>query len=281
MRGKRHPKLLLRILLIALFLSASAGFPVKSFAASDFNNSNKEVAFVYTEDADSNTKNVATVLNGENIEIESASLEYDIDGTAKSTKAVKVYRNSALFSIEMEEGKKAELKLVKYKMNSSEQVYTATLKNDGIALALRNSDGSKAAVDSTGISSQIDSNVVSIEDNAVDTTDDIASSLNRQESAGDVSLYSLNATTHNLVISLDPGHGGWDPGAGAFGLREKDLTLKIARYCKQALEQYPGVTVYMTRDGDYSPSGTQDTGADLRARVNNSIANGADALVSK
>ena len=44
-----------------------------------------------------------------------------------------------------------------------------------------------------------------------------------------------------------------DAGAQGYGLREEDLTLKIANYCKQELEQYAGVTVYMTRTGAACP----------------------------
>ena len=54
----------------------------------------------------------------------------------------------------------------------------------------------------------------------------------------------------NLVVVLDPGHGGYDGGASANGLVEKNLTLKIAQYCKAELEQYNGVSVYMTRNDD-------------------------------
>ena len=76
----------------------------------------------------------------------------------------------------------------------------------------------------------------------------------------------------NLVVALDPGHGGSDGGASANGLVEKNLTLKIAQYCKAELEQYGGVTVYMTRD--------DDTYLDLDERVDNAAANGADVFVS-
>ena len=54
----------------------------------------------------------------------------------------------------------------------------------------------------------------------------------------------------NLVVCLDPGHGGKDDGASANGLVEKNLNLKIAQYAKAELETYAGVTVYMTRTGD-------------------------------
>lgn len=59
-----------------------------------------------------------------------------------------------------------------------------------------------------------------------------------------------NTGAGNVVIVLDPGHGGSESGAIYGGLVEKDVNLKVASYCKAALEQYGGVTVYMTRYGD-------------------------------
>ena len=64
----------------------------------------------------------------------------------------------------------------------------------------------------------------------------------------------------NVVVVLDPGHGCWDSGAinSRLGLKEKDLTLAIANYCKAELETYPGIKVYMTRTSDNQPGITYD-----------------------
>ncbi len=53
-------------------------------------------------------------------------------------------------------------------------------------------------------------------------------------------------------IVIDPGHGGHDPGAiGKGGLKEKDVTLAMAKKLKSELEEsMPGVRVYLTRDTD-------------------------------
>lgn len=55
----------------------------------------------------------------------------------------------------------------------------------------------------------------------------------------------------DLVIVLDPGHGGPDFGAinKASGLYESEINLKIALACKEELERYDGVVVYMTHTG--------------------------------
>ncbi len=49
------------------------------------------------------------------------------------------------------------------------------------------------------------------------------------------------------VIVLDPGHGGYDPGAVAYGLREKELNLKLALKVAGKLS---GVKVLLTRESD-------------------------------
>ncbi len=55
-----------------------------------------------------------------------------------------------------------------------------------------------------------------------------------------------------VIVALDPGHGGEDPGAiGPTGLREKDVVLAIGLALREQLNAVPGMRVMMTRDGDY------------------------------
>ena len=51
-------------------------------------------------------------------------------------------------------------------------------------------------------------------------------------------------------IVVDPGHGGKDPGASAFGLKEKDVVLKIGRKLAIILAEKTGAKVILTRDSD-------------------------------
>ncbi|WP_241549931.1 N-acetylmuramoyl-L-alanine amidase [Acidithiobacillus sulfuriphilus] len=54
-----------------------------------------------------------------------------------------------------------------------------------------------------------------------------------------------------IVICLDPGHGGHDPGAiGQMGTREKDVVLDVGLRLGELLRQTPGVHLVMTRDSD-------------------------------
>ena len=76
----------------------------------------------------------------------------------------------------------------------------------------------------------------------------------------------------SLVVVLDAGHGGSDPGAMANGIVEKTVNLKIAQYCKAELEEYAGVIVYMTRN--------DDTYLSLADRAQVAINKKADVFVS-
>ncbi|HWJ05981.1 MAG TPA: N-acetylmuramoyl-L-alanine amidase, partial [Steroidobacteraceae bacterium] len=60
------------------------------------------------------------------------------------------------------------------------------------------------------------------------------------------------ASGRDLVIAIDAGHGGQDPGAiGRSGTREKDVTLAIARKLAAAINAEEGMRAVLTRDGDY------------------------------
>ena len=55
-----------------------------------------------------------------------------------------------------------------------------------------------------------------------------------------------------IIVALDPGHGGEDPGAiGPTGLREKDVVLAIALALRDRLNAVPGMRVMLTRDADF------------------------------
>ncbi len=55
-----------------------------------------------------------------------------------------------------------------------------------------------------------------------------------------------------IIVALDPGHGGEDPGAvGPSGLREKDVVLAVAVQLRDRLNAVPNMRVMMTRDEDF------------------------------
>ena len=76
-----------------------------------------------------------------------------------------------------------------------------------------------------------------------------------------------------VVIAIDAGHGGEDPGAiGKRGLREKDVTLSVSRKLANHINGYRGFKAVLVRDGDYYLR--------LRQRINRARKAGADLLVS-
>ncbi|WP_244071966.1 N-acetylmuramoyl-L-alanine amidase [Nitrosomonas sp. PY1] len=55
-----------------------------------------------------------------------------------------------------------------------------------------------------------------------------------------------------IVVAIDAGHGGKDPGAiGYQGTQEKDITLAIARKLKERIDKEPNMRAVLTRNGDY------------------------------
>ncbi len=59
-------------------------------------------------------------------------------------------------------------------------------------------------------------------------------------------------SSNQVIVAIDAGHGGQDPGAiGANGLKEKNVTIAIARKLQAKLESDPMFKPVLTRDGDY------------------------------
>jgi N-acetylmuramoyl-L-alanine amidase len=60
------------------------------------------------------------------------------------------------------------------------------------------------------------------------------------------------ASDRLIIVAIDPGHGGEDPGAiGPTGLREKDVVLAIGRALAEQINSRPGMKAVLTRDADY------------------------------
>lgn len=90
----------------------------------------------------------------------------------------------------------------------------------------------------------------------------------------------VQTQSSNIVVALDPGHDSTHAGASANGVREEVLTLKIAQYCKAELEEYAGVSVYMTRTTADCPHPGGSSAHDIDQRVADAAAAGASVYVS-
>jgi N-acetylmuramoyl-L-alanine amidase len=91
--------------------------------------------------------------------------------------------------------------------------------------------------------------------------------------ANPVKVAHRRPEARDLIIAVDAGHGGDDPGAiGKNGTQEKDVVLAIARALKKSIDLEPGMRAVLTRDGDYF--------VPLRDRMRRARAQQADLFVS-
>jgi len=84
---------------------------------------------------------------------------------------------------------------------------------------------------------------------------------------------AIKPTGRDIVIAIDAGHGGKDPGAaGPTGVREKDVVLRISRQLAAKIDADPNMRAYMTR--------TDDRFVHLRQRMESARAAEADFFIS-
>lgn len=83
----------------------------------------------------------------------------------------------------------------------------------------------------------------------VDLIDEGGTRLDRASSP---TVTQDSAGKRDIVVVIDAGHGGEDPGAiGPRGTREKDIVLKMAKTLADLVNQQEGYTAKLTRTGDY------------------------------
>ena len=67
-----------------------------------------------------------------------------------------------------------------------------------------------------------------------------------------INAVSGGVTRKPMIVAIDAGHGGKDPGAiGKKGTKEKDIALQIAKRVKRQIDRQPGMRGVLIRDGDY------------------------------
>ena len=85
----------------------------------------------------------------------------------------------------------------------------------------------------------------------------------------------------DIVIAIDAGHGGVDPGAsGKRGTREKHVVLEIANALAARIDAQPGMKAVLTRDGDYFISLRERNTRARRAKADLFVSIHADAIAN-
>ncbi len=91
--------------------------------------------------------------------------------------------------------------------------------------------------------------------------------------AATVSKSKKSMVRRDIIIAIDPGHGGQDSGAlGKHGTKEKDIVLAVAKRLAKIVNAEPGMRAYLTRDTDVFIT--------LRQRIKRARENKADMFIS-
>lgn len=94
-------------------------------------------------------------------------------------------------------------------------------------------------------------------------------------------LDAKSSTDRDIVIVIDAGHGGEDPGSiGPSGSYEKNVTLGIAKRLESLINQEKGMTAVMTRTGDYYISPNQRPQLARKHKADMLVSIHADAFIT-
>ena len=232
----------------------------------------EEMEFLYIESKEltaPGTQNIVVSWKESIDDIEEMILVYENEqGQAFTLKESKRNDESIVFTKDftVSEAGTYKIKGVKYFVGTEEKYFA--FDDVEIAASFEVTKGETTVNDAVA--------TVEVESNgSVDKTEasrDIKDAVESTEAAAAAQSNTASTESDNVIVVLDPGHGGSDSGATRGSVYEKTINLKVAQYCKAELEQYYGVTVYMTRSGDTNPS--------LKERAQIAANYGADILVS-
>lgn len=132
------------------------------------------------------------------------------------------------------------------------------------------------------LSAEVDASVVTMDENGnVISENTVQDVLNRGLAAGLSDDGRMRYVAGELKVVLDPGHDAAHAGAQYFGSGEENLTLKIAKFCRDELNTYQGVSVYMVRETEACPYGGGISSSEcIIKRVDYAKDVGADVYVS-
>ena len=131
---------------------------------------------------------------------------------------------------------------------------------------------------------EVEASIVTIDDKGTEkTVTTVKEALDevKKERTAKVRSAVEDTRAEDLVVVLDPGHDSKHAGAQKNGVKEEVVSLKIAQYCKEELEKYSGVTVYLTREDAACPfPDSKDNIDDISKRTDWAKTKGADVFIS-
>lgn len=233
------------------------------------------------------TQNVVANIGNEDLAISGGRLLYHrvSDGAAYEMAATGTDGNGLRFSETFaDESRTGEYALDAIIYEKDGQEYQINLSDAGMDVRFGVNTEVETNPDAEVVdeaTTDVDMDVVSFDENGNQTSEDsIADAIATQKAEAAESGISTARYNGNVVVVLDPGHDGTHGGSSANGFVEAQLNLKIAQYCKVELEEYYGVTVYMTRDSASCPNGGGDNKSCLQRRADIARDMGANLFVS-
>ncbi|MCH3915406.1 MAG: N-acetylmuramoyl-L-alanine amidase [Acidaminococcaceae bacterium] len=175
-------------------------------------------------------------------------------------------------------------------INNSANIKRISLEPDGkktilhvkLKKTLSSSDYKLFALKADRVAKRPERIVVDIQSGPIPARRASGSNNNVISTAPRYARYSVAGGIKGKKITLDPGHGGTDPGAQGIdsGVQEKAITLPVSMFVKKYLED-KGAIVSMTRIDDRDVWGPDATDRqELQARVDVAENNGADMFIS-
>lgn len=233
------------------------------------------------------TQNVVANIGNEDLAIGGGRLLYHrvSDGAAYEMAATETDGNGLRFSETFaDESRTGEYALDAIIYEKDGQEYQINLSDAGMDVRFGVNTEVETNPDAEVVdeaTTDVDMDVVSFDENGNQTSEDsIADAIATQKAEAAESGISTARYNGNVVVVLDPGHDGTHGGSSANGFVEAQLNLKIAQYCKAELEEYYGVTVYMTRDSASCPNGGGDNKSCFQRRADIARDMGANLFVS-
>lgn len=237
------------------------------------------------------TQNVVANIGNEDLAISGGRLLYHrvSDGAAYEMAATEIDGNGLRFSETFaDESRTGEYALDTIIYEKDGQEYQIRLSDAGMDVRFGVNTEVETNPDAEVVDEEttdVDMDVVSFDENGNQTSEDsIADAITNQKAEAAESGISRSRYNGNIVVVLDPGHDASQGGTRGNGVAEEEVNFKIAEYCKEELEQYQGVTVYMTRNTRACPFGLGSNKGDAaicnEKRVEYAKSVGANVYVS-
>lgn len=169
------------------------------------------------------SQHIAFALSDEDQTITEAVLTYSINGKTKTTHASSLAGNAALFEFEVAESGTYQLdKLTCKSNNNTQSIDLVNGFNNTCTFSVSEKTDEASTLRSTPEVTDAGSSFYFIDETGASSSSQALESTLDQLAIGSPKIGSRSLTTDGqLVIALDPGHGGSDPGACANGLQGK------------------------------------------------------------